>query len=433
MKHHDLCITAAGDMLIQRKVPDDYEGLNELKEYILQGDARFFNLETTVNSGKGWGNQYNGGSYLRINPEVLEDVKKYGFNITTPANNHSMDFSHWGLLETIDALNASGLIHAGCGKNLSMASAPAYLDTKNGRIGLIAATSTFEPPAMAGEQSRYYIGRPGVNGVRHKEIFQVTKDQMKIVKELAQATNVNAFDDIFRSEGYLPPLNEGEYCLGKLKFKLGDETKRISTVNPVDMQRIINMIQVASYQSDYIIVSIHSHEVKGINKEIPDDFLVEFAHKCIDAGANTVIGHGPHLLRAIEIYKASPIFYSLGDFMLENENIPNGPEDFYQMYNLTSDDSIYDLFERRSQGFKKGLQTDHRAFETVIPCIRMRDGKLKSVTLLPVECGFKQKKSMGGLPKIKRNADFMKRLAQLSKEFGTEIIVRKDGLGEVVL
>ena len=40
---------------------------------------------------------------------------------------------------------------------------------------------------------------------------------------------------------------------------------------------------------------------------------------------------------------------------------------------------------------------------------------------------------MGGLPKIKRNADFMKRLAQLSKEFGTEIIVREDGLGEIRL
>ena len=430
MKNQDLCITAAGDMLIQRRVPDNYEGLKELREYILQGDARFFNLETTVNSGKGWGNQYNGGSYLRINPEILEDVKKYGFNMTTPANNHSMDFSHWGLLETIDALNASGLVHAGCGKNLSIAS---YLDTKNGRIGLIAATSTFEPPAMAGEQSRYYIGRPGVNGIRHKEIFQVTKDQMKIVRELAQATNVNAFDDIFRSEGYLPPLDEGEYCLGKLKFKLGDKTKRISTVNPTDMHRIEKMIQVASYQSDYIIVSIHSHEVKGTDKEVPDDFLVEFAHKCIDAGANAVIGHGPHLLRAIEIYKSSPIFYSLGDFMLENENIPNGPEDFYQMYNLTSDYSMYDLFNRRSQGFKKGLQADHRAFETVVPCIRMHNGKLESIILLPVECGFKQKKSMGGLPKIKRNAEFLERLAQLSKEFGTEIIVRNDGLGEVVL
>ena len=81
-------LTAAGDMLIQRRIPDGYEGLSELADFIGQGNASFFNLESTINDGSGWGNQYNGGSYLRADPSVLDDAKKYGFNMMSFANNH---------------------------------------------------------------------------------------------------------------------------------------------------------------------------------------------------------------------------------------------------------------------------------------------------------------------------------------------------------
>ena len=47
-------LTAAGDMLIQRRIPDGYEGLSELADFIGQGDASFFNLESTINDGSGW-------------------------------------------------------------------------------------------------------------------------------------------------------------------------------------------------------------------------------------------------------------------------------------------------------------------------------------------------------------------------------------------
>lgn len=43
--------------------------------------------------------------------------------------------------------------------------------------------------------------------------------------------------------------------------------------------------------------------------------LVEFSHSLIDAGADLVIGHGPHLVRAMELYKGRLIAYSLGNFM----------------------------------------------------------------------------------------------------------------------
>ena len=41
--------TAVGDILVQKRLPETYEGFEEIKNFIEQGDARFFNLETTLN------------------------------------------------------------------------------------------------------------------------------------------------------------------------------------------------------------------------------------------------------------------------------------------------------------------------------------------------------------------------------------------------
>lgn len=42
----------------------------------------------------------------------------------------------------------------------------------------------------------------------------------------------------------------------------------------------------------------------------------------IDAAADVVVGHGPHVLRGIEVYKGRPIFYSLANFIFENDLSP---------------------------------------------------------------------------------------------------------------
>lgn len=433
MRAKNISFTAVGDMLVQRRLPDTYDGLDQLTEFIMQGDMRYFNLETTLNHGEGWGNQYGGGSWLRADPAVLEDAKRMGFNMVSCANNHSLDFSHWGLLETIKACYNAGLPQAGAGKNLSEAAAPAYLDTSKGRIALIAASSTFNDASMAGEQSRHFIGRPGVNGLHFEETYYLPKADLEVLKRIAHDTHVNAYDDIWRKEGYLPPVKEGSFKFGTLNFQEGDTAKRVSKVNAIDMARIERSIEQAQFQADYVAVAIHSHELAGSAKETPDDFLIEFAHKCIDAGADTVIGAGPHLLRPIELYKGCPIFYSLGDFMLQNENIPYGPEDFYSFYGLTSDSTMLELFRTRSDGFKKGLQTDPRAFESVVPYCEYRDGKLVKLTLLPIDLGFGSARSMGGLPRPKPHAPFIQRLAEMSAPFGTVIRETEDGLAEVVL
>jgi poly-gamma-glutamate capsule biosynthesis protein CapA/YwtB (metallophosphatase superfamily) len=62
--------------------------------------------------------------------------------------------------------------------------------------------------------------------------------------------------------------------------------------------------------------------------EEPPDFLVDLAHKAIDNGADAFVGHGIHLVRAIEIYRGKPIFYGLGEFfrMMDWTVYPTKPD-----------------------------------------------------------------------------------------------------------
>ena len=142
--------TAAGDMIIQKPIYPGYEGFGALADFIKQGDARFFNLETTLNhAGETCASQFSGGTYIRTDPEILENIKPFGFNMTSANNNHALDFSYGGLLATIDALDDSELVHAGLGRNLAEAAAPKYLETPNGRVALIAVNTSFEPSSIA--------------------------------------------------------------------------------------------------------------------------------------------------------------------------------------------------------------------------------------------------------------------------------------------
>ncbi|MET0586739.1 MAG: CapA family protein, partial [Candidatus Binatia bacterium] len=51
------------------------------------------------------------------------------------------------------------------------------------------------------------------------------------------------------------------------------------------------------------------------------DFVRDFARRCIDAGADVFATHGPHILMRIEIYHRKPIFYSLGNLIMQNDTL----------------------------------------------------------------------------------------------------------------
>ena len=415
--------TAAGDMIITRRIPEDFEGFAEIAPFIAKGDARFFNLETTLNrEGECPSSQLSGGTYIRVEPEILEDIKNFGFNMTSANNNHALDFSYEGLYATIDALDASGLVHAGLGHNLAEASAPKYLDTKNGRVALIAVNTTFDEYMLAGEQTPRVPGRAGINGLRTSTTVVVEEEDIEAIKKIAEKTGINAYNDIIRREGYLSDLPDNVAELGKISFVAGERPECRVTLNPRDMARIEKSIEEAAFQADYVLVSIHSHELSGDSKETPAEFLKEFAHRVIDCGAHAVIGHGPHLLRPIEIYKERPIFYSLGDFTLQLYNLPFAPQEFFEKYGLSAaNNTVYELLKLRSKNFTRGLMEDKRMFMAVVPLWEMEEGKLTSLKLLPIEAKMKGNKSEIGLPRRSDGKDIAEYLGAMCEPYGTKI------------
>lgn len=414
-----MIITAVGDCAAQKNLPKYYDGFEKIKDYIVQGDVRFFNMETTVCEDC-FAAAHSGGTWMRTSPSVLEDMLEYGFNVTTPANNHCMDYSYDGFLQTLNNFKKLRLPQCGGGRNLAEASRPVYLDTPNGRAAVIAATVSFSPGAEAGEQSRDLPGRPGINPVRIEKIVYVTKEDMQQLSAIADKTKMNAYQKIIRAEGYLGAEKADSLSFCDTTFLVGEP--RVSyQINEGDIERIERSIQDAKFQADVVLVSIHNHKICGDSKEEPADFMIEFAHRCIDAGAHAVIGHGPHLLQPVEIYKGLPIFYSLGDFVLQLENCTIMPDDYYRKYGLTPDAGIYEVFKTRTKNFTAGLQYQKVMMEAVIPCIEIENGALKSLEMIPIELGYGMKHSQIGWPRMAKDNNILERLAKLSAPFGVTI------------
>ena len=422
--------TAVGDILVQKRLPQNYEGFEEIKSFIEQGDARFFNLETTLNyEGECFASQFSGGTYVRTNPEMYYDMLRYGFNMTSANNNHAFDFSFEGFARTLETLNESGIVHAGIGNNLHQASAPAYLETEKGRVALIAVNLSFNPAMMAGVQSRRVAGRPGINGMRINRKVVVPAEDFEAIKRVGDRCGINCAKMITRGEGYYPYLPDDVCEIGDQQFVLGEDYGLIYDINKKDIERLKASIREAQMCSDYVIVSVHHHQIEGMDKATVPEFHKELMRNIVDWGADAVIGHGPHLLRAIEVYKDKPIFYSLGDFLIQLYDVAFAPEDFYSQYGMDSDDSVIELLKKRSRDFTAGLMAQREMREAIIPLWETEGKKLKSLKLMPVYASCGEGKYLEGLPQPAKDTAFMDKLADMSKAYGVTI-TEKDGLWE---
>lgn len=81
---------------------------------------------------------------------------------------------------------------------------------------------------------------------------------------------------------------------------------------PLDRQLVEQDIRRAKKEADFVFVSLHWGLENQPNVQ-PEQ--IHLAHFLVDAGADGIIGHHPHIAHAIEIYKAKPILYSLGNFV----------------------------------------------------------------------------------------------------------------------
>src|SRR5207245_9549379 len=132
-----------------------------VRETLRSADAAFANLEAIVHSWDEGTPGITQGTFMTTDPKLLEDLKWFGISLVSCANNHAFDYGEGGVLANLRHLDEAGLAHAGTGKNLAEARAPAYLDTPNGRVDLVAATPAFRPWHQAGGQRRGLTGSPG--------------------------------------------------------------------------------------------------------------------------------------------------------------------------------------------------------------------------------------------------------------------------------
>lgn len=115
-----------------------------------------------------------------------------------------------------------------------------------------------------------------------------------------------------------------------------------------DIQQAQQIVGELKKSHDIIIVSFHGGSEGKNALHIPhkeEIFLTEnrgnvvaFSRAVIDAGADMVIGHGPHVLRAMEVYKGKLIAYSLGNFLT------------YALFNLKGPNSLSIIMKVRIDG-----------------------------------------------------------------------------------
>jgi hypothetical protein len=167
----------------------------------------------------------------------------------------------------------------------------------------------------------------------------------------------------------------------------------------------------------------------------PPAFLVDFIKKCVDAGADTYIVHGPHQLRGIEIYKGKPILYGLANFIFENETLQRQPPENYAPLGMTleSGAGVGDFNDRRSSNDTIGFPADARIWESVIAMPRFDGKHLAELKLYPISLGYKKPRSQRGWPMLADAALAAKIIDDVrtfSTPFGTAIDF-KDGVGVV--
>ena len=425
-----LTVSATGDALFVADIPKEYyEGdFKAVSEFINSCQIKITNLETNVEKFGDFPNAYSGGTWLNTEPEVFDHLTKFGFNYYGTANNHCLDYSYHGLLSTIDELDKRNLAHSGTGRSLAEASAPAIVKAGDKKVAIFAITTTFETASKAGEETKLQKARPGVNYVGHETFYPIDKEGVEQLKNIAKTTRVNGHRELSIQGGFVLPDPDGIYNFGGIKFCY-DGSKKKTECNKADKERVINAIKQAKKEYDYVLVLIHCHDIKTDRHQDAPDYLEELSHACIDAGASAMIGGGTHQLRAIEIYKGCPIFYSLGDFIYQGMRVPILPADFMTKYGLDINATAMDGLMKRSQNGKIGLQAKKCNFMTVIPKMTFDGETLTDLTMMPVVAGFDKAGKLNGLPyfaKGQEAEDIFNELVNLSTPYQTNLEM-KDG------
>ena len=419
-------LAAVGDAIITRRIAAfENEGdsrFARMAQIIRGADAAFLNLEISLfrlSEFKGWPEVENGGNWELGPPEAAHDLKAMGFDLFNRANNHTTDYGVEGMRLTNRLLDDAGIVHAGSGMTLGQASRPGYFETPKGRVALIGLATTFTPMSRAGEARDDVMGRPGLNALRVDRKYTADPETFQSLRTAASKLGVR-----------VPRDANAPFRLFGTLIEPGASNRLIETVNPRDEARILREVRNAANMADYVVVTSHSHE-PGNDSVVPPEWLRAFVKKCLDSGGTTFVVHGPHQLRGIEVYKGKPIFYSLGNFVFQNETIDPMPADHYEQFDLPTTALSSDLYDARFKGGTSGFPSSPVWYESVVAVPTFQGTQVSEIKLHPIELGHKAPRSQRGTPRIADEATartILDRMIRLSAEFGTTIRI-ENGIG----
>ena len=415
----DISIALVGDAFITRKLSAHHEPrFLAVAEHLRAADVAIANAEVMFHRYEGAPISDAGlyGTYAAADPSLIDELSWLGIGMVACANNHAGDYGEQGVIANIDNLDAHGMTHAGTGRTLTEAVAPAYLETPGGRVALISVTVT-EPSGKqrAGDPLGPIRGRAGANELRSRVTYTVPNDEFERLRELGGRLSIPN-----RSQS----ADEMSF-LGQ-RFLRGTEYKREAVANKDDLELNLRWVRDARRMADWVVVSIHCHERGDTAGELPS-FAREFARACIDAGADVIHGHGPHQDRAIEIYNGKPIFHALGNFIMENDLVRWEPRDAYQRLGLDGDSTPAQMYDHRTGNDTRGAVTQSFQWQTAIASVSFKDHALSEITLHPLDLGMSSgKRSQRGRPMLAEGAvatEILQRFIEYSTPNGTTIEV----------
>ncbi len=391
-----LSLLLTGDSILQRRLNSRDDGeLRPLFDRVRSADVAFTNLEGLANDYRGDPALESGGSHFGAPAWVLDELVAAGFDLFATATNHALDYSISGLVHTIEALEARGLSFAGVGRNLEDARRPCYHTSPAGTVAMISCCSTFARGNEAGAQRPDLPGRPGLNPLHVETLHEVTEQQLAVLREVAEQLGLEAERQQKIKSGFAFPLADPAlFPLGDLKFKSANQAQVRTTPSPKDVAAMVRWVEEARGLADLVLVSLHAHEQLGL-----------------------------------ELYKGKPIFYSLGNFIGQNELVAKIPADGYERFRAEPDLTPGQVYQKRTQGDQAGFPADRRYWESIVPTLGYEGGPngrltLRSIELTPISLGWKDARHRRGRPRLAGAAEgsaILDRFAELSRPFGTEL------------
>lgn len=197
-------------------------------------------------------------------------LAKMGFDAVGCANN--VTYGADAISASLAILDEMGIEHTGAGVDRLSARAPAIVERDGVRIGFLQYTSTYHPIGHEAAD-----GNAGVATVKAYTAYKPHHDVLQMPGAPATAVTWADVDHL---------------------GTMADDIERLSR------------------DVDFVVASYHW----GVGLEVrPTEYQVEIAHAAIDAGAGLVMGHGPHVVQPVEMYRDKPVFYGLGDFATRNQ------------------------------------------------------------------------------------------------------------------